>query len=164
MTLYELTDVCADLLQRMDVAETDEEYVALWDEMDGAMESFRDKAEAYAKIMLIKQAEAEAFKAEKLRLAACQKSAERAVTTLKDRLLYTMQILGLRDVQTNIGKWRVQMNPPSCEVLNVDDVPEEYHIKQADKIDSAGILKNYRLTGEIPNGVNICQQAGLRFK
>lgn len=163
-SLYELSDICTDILADMDIAETEEEYNALLEELDRAMANIEDKAEAYARIRAIKKAEAEAFKAEKLRLAQCQQRAEHTVKALEDRLMVVMERFGLSEMQTGIGKWRKQLNPPMCEVLDVMAVPGEWHIPQQDKIDCKGILKAYRETGEIPDGVDIRQTWGLRFR
>ena len=163
-TLYKLTDEYAELMARMETAEDEEEVEAIWQEMDALEGDIVEKAEAYARIMRNKQAEVEAFKAEKDRLAGCQKAAENVVECLKGRLLDSMQRLNLTDIQTGIGKWRVQMNPPSCQVMDEAEVPSEFHIPQPDKIDRAGILKHYKSTGELLPGVEITQSAGIRFR
>lgn len=163
-TLYELTDEYLAALEAIDAAETDEEEAAAWAALDAIEGDITDKAEAYAKILQIKQAEARAFAAEKTRLMACQRAAENAVEGLKARLLDSMQRLGVRDIQTGIGKWRIQLNPPKCEVTDAGAVPQEYHIPQPDVIDRQGILKHYRATGELLPGVEITQAESLRFR
>ena len=80
-TLYKLTDEYTDLLARLEAAEDDAETEAVWQEMDALEDDIVEKAEAYAPIMRNKQAEVEAFKAEKERLASCQKAAENVVRT-----------------------------------------------------------------------------------
>lgn len=163
-TLYELTDEYLAALTALDAAETDEDEAAAWAALDAIEGDITDKAEAYAKIMQIKQAEARAFAAEKTRLMACQRAAENAVEGLKARLLDSMQRLGVRDIQTGIGKWRIQLNPPKCEVTDAAAVPEEYHIPQPDAIDRQAILKHYKATGELLPGVEITQAESLRFR
>lgn len=163
-TLYELDAAYTELLSRLDAAETPEEAHALWDELDALADSIADKAEAYAKIMRNYQAEAEMYKAEKERLAAKQKAAENAVENLKLAMMNAMQHLGAREIQTPIGKWRVQANPWSCTVLAPGEVPEEYHIPQPDKIDSRAILQHFRETGELVPGCEVQQSQGIRFR
>lgn len=162
--LYELTESYVEALALLDAAETEDEEAAAWAALDAIEGDITDKAEAYARIIQTKQAEARAFAAEKTRLMACQRAAEGAVEGLKARLLESMQRLGVRDIQTGIGKWRVQLNPPRCEVTDADAVPEAYRIPQPDAIDRAGILKHYRATGELLPGVEITQAEGLRFR
>ena len=57
--------------------------------------------------------------------------------------------MNLTDIQTGIGKWRVQMNPYSCQIIDEADVPAEFHIPQPDKIDKAAILRQFKATGEL---------------
>lgn len=163
-TLYKLTDEYAALMARLEAATDDAEAEAVWSELDALADNVVEKAEAYARIMRNKQAEADGYKAEKERLAANQKAAENVVERLKARLLESMQRMGLKDIQTSIGKWRVQMNPASCQVLDEADVPAEFHIPQPDKIDKSGILRHFKDTGEILPGVEIAQNAGICFR
>ena len=163
-TLYKLTDEYTDLLARLESAEDEAETEAVWQEMDALEDNIVEKAEAYARIMRNKQAEVEAFKAEKKRLASCQKAAENVVERLKARLLSSMQRMNLTDIQTGIGKWSVQMNPYSCQIIDEADVPAEFHIPQPDKIDKAAILRKFKATGELLPGVEIAQTAGIRFR
>lgn len=163
-TLYKLTDEYADLLSRLEAAEDEAEAEQIWQEMDALEGDIVEKAEAYARILRNKQAEAEAFKAEKDRLAGCQKAAENVVERLKARLLDSMNRLDLTDIQTGIGKWHIQMNPPSCQIMDEGAVPAEFRVPQPDKIDKAGILRHYKVTGELLPGVEISRSAGIRFK
>lgn len=163
-TLYAMTDEYADLLAQLDVAETDEERDAIWAQIDAVEDNIVDKADAYAKIMRTKQAEAEMYKAEKERLAKAQKAAENAVEHLKSRMLDAMKLMNMKDMPTSIGKWRRQMNPFSCTITDAAAVPERYHIPQPDKIDSRAIINDYKLTGEIIDGVEVTRKEGVRFQ
>lgn len=163
-TLYKLTEEYTELLDALDGAETNEEIAGIWEQIYGKEEDIVEKADAYARILRNKQAEAEMYKAEAERLTKRRKAAENCVERLKAWLLDNMQRMEITDIETGIGKWHVQLNPASCEVLDVDMVPAEYHIPQPDKIDSRGILQQYRKTGEIPSGVDIRQAVGIRFK
>ena len=68
------------------------------------------------------------------------------------------------EIKTTIGKWKVQNNPWSCDVTDIDKIPMEYHIKQEDKIDKAGLLKHFALTGEVIDGCEFVQKQGIRFR
>lgn len=163
-TLYELTDDYAGLLAALEFAESEDEETEIYAKLDALEGDITAKAATYARIIQDKDAEARAFAAEKTRLMECQRAAENVSKRLKAMLMDNMQRLGLREIRTDIGKWRIQMNPPSCEVLNPDAVPEDYRIPQPDKIDAAAILKNFRETGEIPDGVDIQRGESLRFR
>lgn len=163
-TLYELTGEYAELISALEFAESEEEAAEVWRRMDITEGDIVEKAEAYARIMRNKQAEADALKAEKLRLERLQRSAERISENLKIRLLDAMQRLNVSEIQTGIGKWKVQMNPFSVNVLDESAVPSEFRIPQPDKIDKTGILKHFKETGEILDGIEVTQNAGIRFR
>ena len=163
-SLYEITGEYAALLGALEAAETDEEAEAIYLSIEAVDADLGAKADAYARIMRNYQSDAEALKAEIDRLAAKKKRAEAAVERMKAAMLENMQKLGLKDIQTSIGKWRVQQNPWSCSVQDPDEVPAEYHIPQPDKIDARGILDNFKATGEILPGVEITRREGVRFR
>lgn len=163
-TMYELSANWARLVDVYDMAEDDEERAEALDELVSTEAGIEDKAEAYARIMKNYQAEADAYKAEAQRLQKRQKAAENAVERLKSALLDAMQLTGKSEIKTGIGKWKVQNNPWSCEILDEAQVPEEYHIPQPDKIDKRAILANFKLSGEIIDGVEFRQTMGLRFR
>ena len=75
-TLYELSAGYASLLDMYDQAETEDERAEILDMLASAEGDITEKAEAYARIMKNKQAEADAFKAEADRLTAKRKAAE----------------------------------------------------------------------------------------
>lgn len=162
--LYELTTEYAELVDQYEMADNDEQRAEILAAIGAVQGDIGDKAEAYARIIRNMQADADAYKAESQRLANKQRAAERAVEGLKARLLNAMTAVGASEIRTDIGKWRIQMNPWSVRVLDDAAVPAEYHIPQPDKIDKAGILKRFKETGELLNGVEVTQVAGLRFR
>lgn len=163
-TLYELSAGYAALLDMYDQAETDAERAGIMDMLASAEGDITEKAEAYARIMKNKQAEAEGFKAEADRLTAKRKAAEAVVDRMKEAITKAMMLVDVREIGTTIGKWRLQTNPWSCEVLDVNAVPEEWHIKVEDKIDRAGLVRHFNETGELIDGVEFHQSVGARFR
>lgn len=163
-TLYELTNKWAALVDAYDMAEDAEEQDAALAALAEAEGDIVDKAEAYARIMRNYQAAADGYKAEAQRLAKRQRAAEAAVERMKAALLETMKATGATEIATGIGKWKVQMNPWSCEVLDEAAVPEKYRIPQPDKIDKRAMLADFKATGEMFDGVEFRQTAGLRFR
>ena len=162
--LYELTSDYENILTWLETAETEDEKeaaLAALDEISGAIEQ---KAEIYAKIIKSKQAEAEAYKAEIVRLTANMKAADNTAERLKTRLLNAMQSAGITEIPTAIGKWRVQNNPWSAEIVDAEKVPIEWQIPQEPKIDRAGLVKHWKETGELVDGIQFLQKQGLRFK
>lgn len=163
-TLYELSEGYAQLLDMYEQAETDGERADLLDLLANAEGDITEKADAYARIMRNKQAEAEGYKAEADRLTAKRRAAEAVVERMKEAITTAMMMVGTREIGTTIGKWRLQDNPWSCEVVDVDAVPEEWHIKVDDKIDRAGLVKHFKMTGELIPGVEMKQTVGVRFR
>jgi hypothetical protein len=163
-TLYELSAGYASLLDMYDQAETEDERAEILDMLASAEGDITEKAEAYARIMKNKQAEADAFKAEADRLTQKRRAAEAVVDRLKDAIGTAMQITVAKEIGTTIGKWRLQDNPWSCEVLDVNAVPEEWHIKVEDRIDRAGLVRHFKETGEVIDGVEFRRSTGARFR
>ena len=163
-SLYELTAKWAALVDAYDMAEDETEQADALAALADAEGDITDKAEAYARIMRNYQAAADGYKAEAQRLQKRQKAAEAAVERMKAALLDTMQNVGTDEIVTGIGKWRVQMNPWSCEVLDDAKVPEKYHIPQPDKIDRRSLIADFKATGEMFDGVEYRQTKGIRFR
>lgn len=163
-SLYDISAGYASLIDAYDNAESDEEREGIIAMLAAAEGEISDKAENYARVIRMKEEEAKAFKAEVDRLTARKRAAENMVARLKDALLGAMALTGTQEIKTSIGKWRLQMNPLSCEVVDVDKIPMQYHIKQEDKIDKKGLIDYYKQTGEIIDGVEFKQEQGIRFR
>lgn len=163
-SLYKLTDKYAELISALECAETEEETAAIWHRLDMMEDDIVDKAEIYARIIRNKQSEAAALKEEKLRLEKRQKAAENISENLKQRLLNSMQRIGVKEIQTGIGKWRIQLNPFHVNVLDESAVPEQFRIPQPDKIDRTALLNHFKETGELLDGVAFVREPGLRFR
>ena len=163
-SLYELSAGYASLLDAYDAAETDEEREDILAMLATAEGDIADKAEAYAKIIKNKAADANAYREEAKRLTKLAQYAENVTERLKSALFDAMKLTDTQEIKTSIGKWRRQMNPPSCEVLDVDLVPKQYRTPQPDKVDRKAILDAFKQTGEIPSGVEIKREEGVRFR
>ena len=168
--LYELTDAYASLVAQLEDAETDEEAMAIVDQINAVTTDITAKAEAYAYIrMNLKaqaaevQAKADVFKKEADRLSAKAKSAENNIKRLNDHLLFAMGIAGLKQLPTPIGKFYTQTTQ-SVEVTDAWKVPQEFTTPQEPKVDRNAIKKAFKETGEIFPGCEIRTTEGLRFR
>ena len=164
MTLYELTTEYKALLAEYEAAEDDERRAEVLDMIDAVQDDIGDKGEAYARVLRNLSAQRDAYKAEADRLTKKAKASEKAMEGLKAQLLSAMQRVGANKLETSIGKWSVRRNPWSVDVLDVDAVPAEYHVPQPDKIDRAAILRAFKATGEIVDGVMMNQTTGIQFR
>lgn len=162
-SLYDIGARYAALLDRMESAEGDEALDVL-DELAMMDDELEVKAENYIRIIKTKEAEADGFEKEAKRLTARKQAAENVAKRLKQAMLDAMKLAGKMELPTSIGKWKVQANPVSCEVLDINKVPQEWHIKCDDKIDKAGLIKHYKMTGELVDGCEFKQTEGIRFK
>ena len=164
MTLYDLTADFVEGLNAYDAAETDEERADIANWLIGVKGDLDAKADAYARIIKNKQAEAKALKDEADRLTAKRRAAESLIERLKAALLGAMQETGIEQIGTSIGKWRLQYNPVSCEIVNPEYIPARFMIPQPDKIDKAALIEEYKRTGEIIDGVEFHKEQGIRFR
>lgn len=163
-SLYELSGQYVAVLTALDLCEDDTEEQQLLSQLDELSGDIADKGEAYARILRNEQAEADAFAAEIKRLTARKAAKERTIAHLKENLLGAMRLTGTTQLATGIGKWRIQKNPASVAVLDEAAIPTEYLIPQPAKVDKRAILAAYKETGEIPEGTDIVQTDGLRFR
>lgn len=162
--LYELTGEYTALLMALESAETDEQREAIWQDMDTIEFDITDKAEAYARIIRNCKADVDAYKAEIDRLSQRKKTAEGIVQRLENRLLDSMETLDVGEIHTSIGKWKLQLNPWSCQITDEAQVPEEYRIPQPDKIDRAAMLRHFKETGECLPGADFVRSKSVRFR
>lgn len=162
--LYELTDAYVSLMAQYEDAESDTEREQILQMILDCEGDIATKAENYAKIMKNTEADAKALADEIKRLTAKKVAAENAVKRLKDYLKYAMEIAGASEIQTSIGKWRIQKNPFSCIVNDVSKIPERFLIPQEPVVDKKSILAELKSTGEVFDGVEIVQTEGVRFR
>lgn len=163
-SLYELSAEYTAMLNAYDAAESEDEAAEILQSLVDIQQDIEYKADAYARVIRNKTAEAKAFKDEAKRLTNKAVACENLVDRLKQAMLENMQLTGNREINTSIGKWKTQMNPISCEVVDVDKVPMEYHIPQPDRVDRKGLIDHYKQTGEIIDGVEFRQEEGIRFR
>lgn len=168
--LYEMTGAYADLVAMLMDCETEEQEAEIIAQIDAVTSDMSIKAENYAKILLNLKAIAEEmnakakiFRTEADRIAAKAKSAENNAKRLKEYLLFSMEVAGLKQIPTSIGKFYTQKTT-SVEVLDAWAVPEQFTTPQPPKVDRDAIKKAFKETGELFEGVEIKITNGLRFR
>ena len=162
--LYELTDDYIMPCAQLDDCDNEQQAQEVMDAIVAIETNIVNKAENYARIILNKAAEAAMYEAEIKRLTGKKKAAEAAQERLKDGIAYAMEIAGAEQIVTPIGVWKKRRNPPSVQILEEADIPEEYLIPQPAKIDKKAILTAYKSTGEIIPGTDIVQKESVTFK
>jgi tRNA nucleotidyltransferase/poly(A) polymerase len=168
--LYELTGMYAELVAMLDDCETEEQAAEIIAQINDVSSDISEKAENYAYIRMNLKAEADElaaraaiFKAEADRLNAKSKSKENHIKRMNDHLLFAMELAGLKQMPTSIGKFYTQ-ETTSVEVLDAWKVPEQFTTPQPPKVDKNAIKKAFRETGEIFDGVEINVASGVRFR
>lgn len=169
MTLYELTGEYAELMARYENAETDEEAEQIWAQIDGLSCDITTKADAYARVMKNKLADAAGYKAEADRLAKLAKREEKQAERLQESIRSAMLQVGTGEIQTSIGTWKTKLNPPSCDVVDIGMVPEQFRVpieppEVPYTVDKMAAKKWFKETGEIIPGLNIEQKTTVVFK
>ena len=164
MTMYELTTEYSALVAEYEAAEDDARRAEVLQMMDALQDEIGDKGEAYARVLRNMEAAAAAYRTEAQRLLDKARAQASAAMRLKEQLLTAMKRSGATKLQTSIGTWTVQRNPWSAEVMDASAIPAEFHIPQPDKIDRQAIIRHFKATGEIVDGVMMNQDTGLRFR
>lgn len=163
-SLYELTGDYMALMEAIDDAEDETQLNELMAQFDVIQDAIGDKADAYARIIRNKLAEAKALKTEADRLMARKRAAERVVDELKSRLKESMTAVGATKLTTSIGVWSIQSNPPSIKIVDEDMIPAVWCIPQPPKIDKAKMLRWFKESGEIIPGTEIERGTSVRFR
>lgn len=168
-TLYELTGEYAGLLAQLDAAETDEDAAAIWKIIDGLQVDISYKAEAYARMIKIKEAEAAAFKKEANRLDALGDKAQAQADRMRESIRTTMITCGTEAIPTTIGTWKTKLNPVKCDVVDIKKVPMEFlkPIEPPDypfTVDKKKANAHFNTTGEIIPGLNQHRDMSVTFK
>ena len=164
INLHELTGDALTLRAQLDECETQEEYDAVWAQIEANNNDIAMKAEIFARIMRNLEAEAEAQAAEAERLSKRSRARSNAAKRIKERLLNTMQLLGIKKINTTIGDWRVQPNPARVEITDIAAIPDEYIKPQPREADKTKIKQWFEQTGEILPGCDIVKSEGVRFR
>lgn len=164
MSLYTLTGEYLDAIAAYEAAETPDEAQEALDSIEAVQVEIDGKAEAYARIMRNAEAEAAMYGDEIKRLTACKRRAEALADRLKTGMLAAMQATGADKLRTDIGTWTRRLNPYSVQVLDVDAVPERFLIPQAPAVDKRAMLKEFKDTGEIFDGVQFTRSESVSLK
>ena len=124
MTLYEMTTEYQTLLDLLEDGEAPEEAVN--DTLSMVLEDIGDKAEGYGIVLKQMQADAEALKAEKQRIAARQAGIEKNIERLRNALLRAMQITGQAKLKTKLFTLSVRNTEKVVLDLPVEEIPVDF--------------------------------------
>lgn len=126
MTLYELTNEFKNLLAIAEDPEVDPDAIS--DTMEGLTGEIEDKAEGYAIIIKELNAEAEKFNAEADRLMKYAKHLTDNADRMKERLLTSMDAIGMPKITTEHFKVSIVKNGGKEPLRITGEVPDDYMI------------------------------------
>lgn len=108
----------------------------------------------------------EAMKTEEKRLSDMRKALENKNNKFKEYVKECMENNGFTKIDTGLGSLTIAKSPISVEIENEDEIPSEFKQEVVTvKIDKKAIADNFKLTGEVPNGVKIhTDNTNLRIK
>ena len=158
-TLYELSGAW-QLLENLE-ADTGDFGKAL----EEIQEAFSQKAENIAKLVRNLEAEADAYKAEADRLNAAGTARRNKAASLKDYLRRNMEELDIDRLEAGLFKLALQDSPPACEIINEEEVPEDYReLYTMWRYHRKAIMEHFKATEEQLPGTLVTQSKHLRIR
>ena len=150
--LYELTGEFLTLMDMLEDEECDEQCIM--DTLESVEYEIEEKADGYAKIIKSLESDIEGLSKEADRLTARKKTYENRIKWLKQNLEMCMRATGKKKFTTDLFSFGIQKNGGKRKLVidvDVENVPEQYRIKQPDAIDGDSIreyLKENGLEGQ----------------
>lgn len=128
--------------------------------LDNLNMKFVDKVTNIVKFIKNLEAQRDAIAVETKRLSDRKKAIDNRIDWLKNYVKAAMQATQCETIKYALFTIYVGQSQPSVEVLNIDDVDEQF-IKIKREVDKTKILEQVKSTGVIPAGVNIVQGTHL---
>lgn len=158
MNLYEMTTNAHALYDLLTSGEIDEQTFADTLEAMGTEE----KLESYCKVIRQLEADVEALKTEKDRIASKQKSVENSIARMKTAIAEFMK--AQNSTKSTAGIFTVAIS--TSKAVNVVDetkIPARFLVEQAPKIDKSSI-RVVLMAGETVDGCELQINEGVRIK
>lgn len=120
-------------------------------------DQIEDKVESIGKMILSLSANIEAILVEEERLAKRRHAMQNLIEWLKGYLLAEMTQVNIDKVKRELVTVSVGTNPPSVEVVQLDEIPQEYRrvIPETWQPDKKAILEHFKSTGDIVWGCDV---------
>ncbi|PIH59083.1 siphovirus Gp157 family protein [Paenibacillus sp. LK1] len=150
---------------------------AAWDDEDmteddlqmyiETLESIEDevevKVENIVKFMKNIEGDIEAFKNEEKRLEKKRKYLQNKFDGLKSYMQNTLEVSKIDKVNAGTFKVKLQVNPPSINIIDPAKIPDTFKIEQEPKIDSKALLKAVKNGLEVEGAVLVNDKKHLRI-
>jgi len=131
------------------------------DEIRETLANIKDEIENkvvnIGKLVLELRSDIESVKAEEDRLAKRRSGFTSKMEWLKNYLLVEMQSANILKVKKDVISVAIRDNPPSAELIDIEQVPEQYVrvIPEKKEPDKKAIIEHFKETGEIISGIDI---------
>lgn len=151
-SIYELTGEFLQLLDMLEDEDVDE--ATIMDTLESVEYEIEEKADGYAKIIKSLQSDIDGIQKENDRLTSRRKTYENRIKWLKQNLEMCMRATGKKKFTTNLFSFNIQKNGGKRKLtidVDVNNLPEEYRIKQPDAVDGEKLreyLKENGLEGQ----------------
>lgn len=150
--IYELTGQFLQLLDMLEDEEVDEQVIM--DTLESVEYEIEDKADGYAKIIKALETDVDGIQKENDRLTSRKKTYENRIKWLKQNLEMCMRATGKKKFTTDLFSFNIQRNGGKRKLtidVDVENIPEEYRIKQPDAVNGDKLreyLKENGLEGQ----------------
>lgn len=160
-TLYEIKGQFKELMEMAD--ECNLTQADIKDTLEGLDYELEEKADAYAKVIRTLECDVDSVDAEIKRLTDKKKRIQNNISSMKQSLESTMIELGKKKIKTPLFGFNIQKNPPSVNILDESKVPDNFRIKQPDKIDRKSIIAELKESGNT-DWAELVQTESLRIR
>lgn len=141
MKIYELSEQFQSLVEAVENEEVSAE--AVQDTLESIEVELEEKYDNIGRVVKNYEATAKALKEEEARLAKKRKSIESKIKSIKDYANYNLQAMGKKSIQGDLFKVRIQKSPTSF-IYDEEKIPQDYFIKQPDKLDKKSVQEDYK--------------------
>lgn len=161
LSLYEITSSFPSLMENEEISEQDKKKIK--DELIVLLQQKSQNIIGYTKNI---ELTISAMKEEENRISNNRKALENKLSKFKDYVKECMENNGITKIETELGTLSIAKSPLSVEIINENEVPNEFKEEVVTvKIDKTKIKNNFKETGEIPAGINIITtNTNLRIK
>lgn len=168
--LYEILGAYADSLSRLEECENDEEFDALYAQIESISSDVSVKGESMGRAVKNMQAKADMLES---MATVCEREAEylrkkaqsfrNRISRIKSIVAFAMESVGMQNIRTSVGTWYMR-NSVKVDITDPAIVPEEFITRYDPRISKDAIAKHSEATGEIVPGTNVTIRREARFR
>ena len=161
LSLYQITNAFPVLMEQEEITEENKKKIE--EELTILLQQKSQNIIGYTRNI---ELTINAMKEEEKRISENRKVLENKMSRFKDYVKECMERNGITKIETELGTLSLVKSPASVEVINEEEVPEEFKQQVITiKIDKARKKNHFKETGEIPEGTNIVTtNTNLRIK